>query len=253
MTVEFEPIKNQKFDIGRTINPFKCDCTECTFMNCPKKNYAVKMKIKKHSVDDFFNTYTEQILKLNRYKKIEPVDLRLSYFLINELVGDCISFSKGTYWGLGECIDSKKEIEDSIYNSVKIQSVRRDDNIVTHGVIYISDGRIVDYNLNDSQYKTATRISAAFKKVRELTDKTFEKRDTSCIGWIDRNGRLYKCDAGQHEALARKLGSSELMLECQGWVKIFYDYDKSLGFYCTARKSPEQINRLIELGYMDNE
>ena len=59
MKVEYEPIKNQKFDIGRTINPFKCDCAECTFMNCPKKNYAVKMKIKKHSVDEFFNTYKE--------------------------------------------------------------------------------------------------------------------------------------------------------------------------------------------------
>ena len=253
MKVEYEPIKNQKFDIGRTINPFKCDCAECTFMNCPKKNYAMKMKIKKHSVDEFFNTYKEQILQLNKYKKIEPVDLRLTYFLIDELVGDCISFSKGTYWGFGECVDSKENIEDSIYNSVELQRLTRDGNIATLGVIYISDGRIVDYNLSDGQYKTATRISAAFKKVRELTDKTFEERDTSCIGWIDREGRHYKCNAGQHDALARKLGYSEWGLENRGWVKIFYDYNKRTGYYCLARKSPEQINRLIELGYMDNE
>ena len=30
-------IKNQKFDIGRTINPFKCDCEKCDFLHL--KNY----------------------------------------------------------------------------------------------------------------------------------------------------------------------------------------------------------------------
>ena len=46
MSFEFVPVKGQKFDFGRTINPIKCDCTICTFMNCPKNNYAVKMKKK---------------------------------------------------------------------------------------------------------------------------------------------------------------------------------------------------------------
>ena len=43
MSFKMVPIKNQKFEIGRTINPFNCDCKKCDFMNCPKNNYAVKM------------------------------------------------------------------------------------------------------------------------------------------------------------------------------------------------------------------
>lgn len=39
MELKFDVIKGQKFEIGRTINPFLCDCKECDFLNCPKKNY----------------------------------------------------------------------------------------------------------------------------------------------------------------------------------------------------------------------
>ena len=41
MKLAFEPVKNQKFDIGRTINFTKCDCEVCNFMRCPKHNYAL--------------------------------------------------------------------------------------------------------------------------------------------------------------------------------------------------------------------
>ena len=50
MTLEFTPVKNQRFDIGRTINPYICDCKTCDFMNCPKDNYVVKLKRKRHTV-----------------------------------------------------------------------------------------------------------------------------------------------------------------------------------------------------------
>ena len=43
MKLAFEPVKNQKFDIGRTINFAKCDCEVCDFMHCPKHNYALQM------------------------------------------------------------------------------------------------------------------------------------------------------------------------------------------------------------------
>lgn len=52
-SLEYIPVKNQKFDIGRTINPFKCDCKQCDFLHCPKNNYAVKMKRKSFTVSDF--------------------------------------------------------------------------------------------------------------------------------------------------------------------------------------------------------
>lgn len=47
MEFKLIPAKNQKFDIGRTINFTKCDCEKCDFMHCPKNNYALKMVQKK--------------------------------------------------------------------------------------------------------------------------------------------------------------------------------------------------------------
>lgn len=247
MEWQWEKVKGQKFELGRTINPILCDCVKCDFMNCPKNNYAARMERKRYTVDEYFNAYTEDILRINRYEKIEPVKLKLTYSLITELIDNCISFCRGTYWNANDYIfgDCCKEIE--------LQTISRGGKITTRGAIRISDGNITDYGFSKSQRKLAESISLAIKKIIELADREFEKRDTSCIGWMDRNGRLYKCRAGQHAELAKKLGHTEWTLENMGWVKIFYDYDKRTGYYCMARKSPEQINRLIELGYMDND
>ena len=54
MITEFVPVPNQKFDIGRTINPFICDCEQCDFLHCPKNNYAVRMKLKSFLASEFF-------------------------------------------------------------------------------------------------------------------------------------------------------------------------------------------------------
>ena len=55
MEFKLIPAKNQKFDIGRTINFTKCNCEKCDFMHCPKNNYALKMVQKKYTVQEFFN------------------------------------------------------------------------------------------------------------------------------------------------------------------------------------------------------
>lgn len=36
MKFKLIPAKNQKFDVGRTINFTKCDCEKCDFMHCRK-------------------------------------------------------------------------------------------------------------------------------------------------------------------------------------------------------------------------
>ena len=56
-------IKNQKFDIGRTINPFKCDCEKCDFLHCPKNNYAVKTKPHKYKVSEFCELWHDELIK----------------------------------------------------------------------------------------------------------------------------------------------------------------------------------------------
>ena len=43
---ELVPVKNQKFDIGRTINFTKCKCDKCDFLHCD--NYAKKMQLKEN-------------------------------------------------------------------------------------------------------------------------------------------------------------------------------------------------------------
>ena len=61
MAFQMIPVKNQKFEIGRTINLSKCDCKECTYMNCPKHNYAVRMA-KKYMSETLFSTTLMMIL-----------------------------------------------------------------------------------------------------------------------------------------------------------------------------------------------
>ena len=87
MKLEFEPIKKQRFDIGRTINPFLCDCETCDFMNCPKHNYALKMKRKRHTVEEYINYYVDDLKKWGF----------LTEDLLEEFM-DLFSFPKGTYW-----------------------------------------------------------------------------------------------------------------------------------------------------------
>lgn len=85
MKFKMIPVKNQKFEIGRTVDPTKCDCKECNFMNCPKNNYCLKMTQKKYTVKEFFNENKEDMLKYaSLYKwfksdNIDP-DMPINYF-----------------------------------------------------------------------------------------------------------------------------------------------------------------------------
>lgn len=95
MEFKLVPAKNQKFDIGRTINLAKCDCKKCDFMHCPKNNYALKMVRKKDTVQEFFNANKEEIVKARSLKVYFNFDTVVEF--MDDIV---IGFPKGTYWNM---------------------------------------------------------------------------------------------------------------------------------------------------------
>lgn len=154
MTLEFVPIKNQRFDIGRIINSCICDCKTCDFMNCSKHNYAVKMKRKRHTVEEYINCYAE--------------DLKKWGFLTNELLNefmDLFSFPKGTFWNTN-------------YDRTVIELVtfNRNDYEVIKGTINVRTGEIWEYDFSKTQYSLACRISKGINKVYEFIESEWDKR-----------------------------------------------------------------------------
>lgn len=153
MNLEFMPVKNQRFDMGRIINFARCDCEKCDFMNCPKNNYALKMKRKRHSVDEYIEFYDEDLKRLG--------------FLNDELLTefmDLFSFPKGTYWNPN-------------YDRTAIQLVvfNRKGDEVCKGTINTRTGAIWEYDFSEPQYKLACRISKGINKVYEFIENERRK------------------------------------------------------------------------------
>ena len=154
MELKFVPVKNQRFDIGRTINFARCDCEKCDFMNCPKNNYALKMKRERYTVGDFIAFYAEE---LNKYG-----------FLTDELITefmDLFSFPKGTYWATD-------------YDGTRIQFVtfNRKQDEVCKGTVNARTGEICEYDFSEPQYRLACRVSEGIKKVYEFIENEWAKK-----------------------------------------------------------------------------
>lgn len=69
-------------------------------------------------------------------------------------------------------------------------------------------------------------------------------------GWIDRDGKFYPCDYGEHVKFCEKIGFTERELELKGWVKItrLRDNNESM-FVAVKRLSEEQEQYLINAGF----
>lgn len=149
MTLEFVPVKNQRFNIGRTINPYICDCKTCDFMNCPKHNYAVKMKRKRHTVEEYINCYAKDLKKWGF----------LTNGLLNEFM-DLFDFPKGTFWNTN-------------YDRTVIELVtfNRNGCEVVKGTINVRTGEIWEYDFSKAQYNLACRISKGINKVYEFIER----------------------------------------------------------------------------------
>ena len=169
MEYKADVIKNQKFEIGRTINPFLCDCDDCDFLHCPKNNYAVKTKPHKYKTKEFCEVWHDELVEAA--KKDPDFDFTIEMF--DDLIGDCISFPKGTYWSPGHLVESTEDYNKTIYNGILIQNLVRG-NIVDRALIY-QDGDINDYGMSETQWKLAERISKAIREVREYVEKAVEE------------------------------------------------------------------------------
>lgn len=94
MKLEYEPVKGQTFDIGRTINFTKCNCEKCDFMHCT--NYAKKMKLKKFkNAKDFVQSWKEQNPE---YADKVFSDDKAFEELTADFLDMMISFPKGLFW-----------------------------------------------------------------------------------------------------------------------------------------------------------
>lgn len=256
MNLEFVPVNNQKFDIGRTINPFKCDCEKCDFMNCPKHNYAVKMVRKKYNVLDFWNEWENKILELNKpqrwmYSFHDKYKFRMTYEMINDFFDFlCFSFPKGTYWS-PTCPESYDgEIETRVYQHISLVKFSRTGSEIEVGSIEIAKHKIYEYDFSDRQYKLAKKIRDAMAQLKEFVFEYYQEQDKDwVIGWLDRNGRHYPCNHCEHGTLAHELGFGEVTLERDGWVKVALEDEN--GYFCNERMlTAEQRNWLALHGYI---
>ena len=256
MKLEFEPIKNQKFEIGRTINPIRCDCEECDFMNCPKHNYAVKMKRKKYTVDVFWDEWKEKILNLNKpkiwqYSFHNMYDFLLTYDMITDLFDVlCFSFQKGTYWEPTAQKSYDGKIEECVYGCISLVKFSRSGKEIELGCVEIANHKIHDYDLNERQYRLAEKIRDSILWLKEKVFEYYQNQDKEwTIGWLSRDGRHYPCKWGEHCMLADKIGGGEFHLEHEGWVKVAseddYGYFQNYFFGLSA----EQKNWLSANGY----
>lgn len=171
-SLEYIPVKNQKFDIGRTINPFKCDCKQCDFLHCPKNNYAVKMKRKSFTVSDFFNNNREEILALNNPQEVGTIKsftLELNYALIAELFDTMnFTFPEGTYWATDDYKWLADDVNETIYKEITIVKFSRKGKEITLGKVNIGDGKVFDIDLSQTQEKLANKISKALRELKDL-------------------------------------------------------------------------------------
>lgn len=86
MPLKYEPVKRQRFEIGRTINPLKCGCDKCNYLGCD--NYAKKMEFSKYTLKEFAEFYIEALR-----------DESLLDELLTAYIDNCIpKFPRGLYW-----------------------------------------------------------------------------------------------------------------------------------------------------------
>lgn len=239
MKFKLEPAKNQKFELGRTINLAKCDCEKCDFMHCPKNNYALKMVQHKYTVEEFFNENKETLMQKKCLQEA------LDYDIICDFMDACVGgFPKGTYWrtdgcncvtSIYLCTQNRSKYGEDFIDKAKIRL-----DLPTFDVYCFSQ-------CTDGQEKLAKKIQLLLLQLQDLFDAEYLK--DSNIGWLDRTGRLYKCRPWGHIKLAEKLGYNETLLENHGWCKIFSKHN----YYCLTKLSVEQLNWLIANGYKNND
>ena len=174
---ELVPVKNQKFDIGRTINFTKCKCDKCDFLHCD--NYAKKMQLRKFkNAKEFVECWKEQNPQIAKLIYDDPKAFEI---LLVDFLERMISFPKGLYWkfkrGLSNnevlsidiCRQSRSEYEwDTFGDFTTLANVRFDMNY--NKTKYTSYTHYYPH-FSDRARKLADRISSGLNEVFELLQK----------------------------------------------------------------------------------
>lgn len=152
MELKFDVVKPQKFEIGRTINPFLCDCDRCNYLNCQKNNYCVKTKVHKYKTKDFLEEYGNELKNQKHFSKE----------LLDEYISNCFHFPKGLYFSVENSASHKGcyYIELCSFNRRGIQILKCR--------IYSDDGKVEDYDCSQSQYMFALRIADGIREVNKF-------------------------------------------------------------------------------------
>ena len=185
LNTQWEPVPNQKFEIGRTINPFKCDCKDCDFLHCPKKNYAVRYKVKGYKVQDFWDAYKDDIVDLNRQNVLgadfdNDYNFQLTWGLISDLIeAVAFTFPKNTYWEVTDSLweDRDKEIGETRYQRIWLVKFNRADDEVGLGYITIANHKIWEVDMTDAQYKLAEKIRDILLWLKQQTYEEVAKQE----------------------------------------------------------------------------
>lgn len=246
MKLEFEPIKGQSFEIGRTINPFECNCISCDFMNCPKHNYAVKMKRKYPGISRYLDDNSTKIVGMNSPKRWmrsfrDKYPLKMDCDLINDMF-DYVDFKfpKGTYW-------------DTDGDEIRLVKFGKSGREITLGYITVSTSGVYDCgDLTVQQKNLAESISKCLTEIKSYVfEKDIEKDNSNggwVIGWLSPGGEHFPCSSTEHCTLASMLGG-EGHLESTGWVKVAMSDE----YFCNSWLTDYQKVWLYENGLLDEQ
>ena len=186
-----EPIKNQRFEIGRIINLMRCaECehkSECEgknfFLSC--NNYCTKMKPKKYKrPEDFWKIWKENNPKIveNIFECAkDEIDNPLME-LFTDVVDWGMTIPKGVYW----------RVKPYYYNGIEFVRIATrterkftGDDFIAYGGVYYEGGKIeISYatygyvpRIPERVYRLIDRIYDYMNELLELWKKDFEKEE----------------------------------------------------------------------------
>lgn len=151
MKAKWGPVRGQKFDIGRTINPQKCfECETCDYIHC--QNYGVKTARQKYTLQEFVDFH--------------KADIELGW--TEDLIGDLLEnvapkFPKGLWWGVNKSI-----FNDNV-TIIKFVNFTRYGEEDLAGYISTNERyHVFDRHLSQAGKKLANRVSLLLKEADEL-------------------------------------------------------------------------------------
>lgn len=144
LAMKFVPIKNQKFDFGRTINPAKCSsCSTCNFLNC--KNYAVQMQKSSYTIQEWVDHFKDDIKDWNFDALSELSDSLM------------VKFPKGLHWDY-----------DSCWNRIRFVSFSRQGREQHLASINIEDLTVTNIDASEIRMKFVNKVRDTIIKINKM-------------------------------------------------------------------------------------